>query len=265
VLSHTAGFPNWRGGDAALKIFFTPGEKFSYSGEGFVYLSKVIEHITGEKFNDFMKRTVFDPVAMTNSAYVWQRSYDEQKTSRHNSLGELSPQIKPSTANAAASLHTTAEDYARFVAAVLNGAGLKKETHAQMLTSQIKVDEAGTNMTNRPADKLSPSVSWGLGVGLQTTQDGVSFWRWGDNGDAGLLCCVPAAETWSSSFANSANGLITELIDEAVGDATALGWIKPESYKSPRRLLLKDIVANGGEAALLSIGNGERAALQMIC
>src|SRR5215475_4594580 len=40
VLSHTTGFPNWRSG--ALKIHFTPGERFSYSGEGFVYLSKVI-------------------------------------------------------------------------------------------------------------------------------------------------------------------------------------------------------------------------------
>jgi len=28
VLSHTTGFPNWRGRDGKLKIFFTPGERF---------------------------------------------------------------------------------------------------------------------------------------------------------------------------------------------------------------------------------------------
>src|SRR5215475_4618273 len=183
VLSHTTGFPNWRGGDPKLKIYFTPGEKFIYSGEGFVYLSKVVEHITGEKLNDFMKKTVFDPLGMKSSSYVWQEKYESLKTSRHNGLGEPSPQIK-ATPNAAASLHTTAQDYARFIAAIMSGSGLKPETHKNMLTPQIRVDEGGSNTTNRPADKLSSTIAWGLGVGLQTTGEGVSFWHWGDNGDA---------------------------------------------------------------------------------
>ena len=70
VLSHTPGFPNWRRQGNPLTIHFTPGERFSYSGEGFVYLSKVIEHVTGEKFNEFMKRMVFDPLGMADSSYV---------------------------------------------------------------------------------------------------------------------------------------------------------------------------------------------------
>ena len=254
VLSHTTGFPNWRGGDAQLKFYFTPGEKFSYSGEGFVYLSRVVERITGEKFNDFMKRMVFDPLGMISSSYVWQDSFDTQKTSGHNALGEPTPQSKPSSANAAASLHTTAQDYARFIAALLNGTGLKKETIRQMLTPQIKVDEGGVNTTARPADKLSQTISWGLGFGLQTTADGPSLWHWGDNGDAkAYFVALQRQKLGVVVFANSANGLscMTELLDKAVGGQhPALGWIKPESYKSPRRLLLKDIVANGAEAAL---------------
>jgi CubicO group peptidase (beta-lactamase class C family) len=253
VLSHTTGFPNWRA-EAALKIFFTPGEKFSYSGEGFVYLSKIIEHITGEKFNDFMKRTVFDPIGMTSSSYVWQSGYDMQKVGRHNSVGEPTPQNKPDKANAAASLHTTAQDYGRFIAAILKGTGLKKETVRQMLTPQIKVDEAGANMTARPANNLSPSVSWGLGVGLQSTPDGISFWHWGDNGDSkAYFVAFQQQKIGIVVFANSANGLsfMPELVDEAIGgQQPSLAWIEYESYKSPSRRLIKNILANGAEAGL---------------
>jgi CubicO group peptidase (beta-lactamase class C family) len=254
VLSHTTGFPNWRGRDTTLKIYFTPGEKFSYSGEGFVYLSKVIEHVTGEKFNDFMKRMVFDPLGMTSSSYVWRNDYDALKTSRHDSVGQPTGQNKPDTANAAASLNTTANDYARFIAAIVNGTGLKKETLKQILTPQIRVDEGGPNTTGRPADKLSQNVSWGLGVGLQTTADGLSFWHWGDNGDSkAYFVAFEKQKTGVVVFANSANGLsfMPELVDEAVGgQQPALAWLKYESYKSPARMLLKNILANGAEAGL---------------
>ena len=96
----------------------------------------------------------------------------------------MTGQNKPEQPNAAASLHTTAQDFGRFVSAILKGEGLKKETLKQMLTPQIKVSESGTNNTARSPEKLSPTISWGLGWGLQTTGDGVSFWHWGDNGES---------------------------------------------------------------------------------
>src|SRR5262245_8351419 len=65
VLTHTTGLQNWPNG--ALKTWFTPGERFSYSGEGFVRLSRVVERVTGVPTNEFMRRTVFEPLGMTNS------------------------------------------------------------------------------------------------------------------------------------------------------------------------------------------------------
>jgi CubicO group peptidase (beta-lactamase class C family) len=254
VLSHTTGFPNWRQRGGALRIYFTPGERFSYSGEGYVYLAKVIEHLTGERFNDFMKRSVFEPLGMTSSSYVWQESYDRLKASRHNSVGQPTRQEKPVESNAAASLHTTALDYGRFLAAVLNGTGLKKETLRQMLTPQVRVGEGGMNHTDRPPDRLSSSLSWGLGWGLQATKDGLSFWHWGDNGDTkAFVEAFVRQKLGVVVFTNSATGLsiMPDIINDSVGgEQPALAWINYESYKSTARLLFKNILANGSESAL---------------
>ncbi len=254
VLSHTTGFPNWRNG--TLKIYFTPGERFSYSGEGYVYLSKVIEHTTGEKFNDFMKRTVFEPLGMTSSSYVWEEGYDKLKTFRHNRRGEAVSQNKPpaGVANAAASLHTTAQDYGRFVTVILRGTGLKPETRKLMLTPQAQVRKGGANSTARPQAKPLPDVAWGLGWGLQTTNDGLSFWHWGDNGDSkAYVVAFDKQKLGVVFFANSANGLsiVHEIIADAVGgEQPALAWLNHESYKSPGRALFKNILAKGSEGAL---------------
>src|SRR5580704_8371655 len=63
VLSHTSGFPNWRpDGSKSLPINFKPGEKFSYSGEGMVYLSRIVEKITGMRLENFMQLYVLQPL-----------------------------------------------------------------------------------------------------------------------------------------------------------------------------------------------------------
>lgn len=72
VLSHRTGFPNWRG-KPSLKICFTPGERFSYSGEGYIYLQRVVEHITGKPLNEYITEAVFTPLGMANSSYVWRQ------------------------------------------------------------------------------------------------------------------------------------------------------------------------------------------------
>ncbi len=258
VMSHTTGFPNWRRPGGPLTIFFTPGERFSYSGEGFVYLAKVVEQITGLAFNDFMKQTVFEPLGMKNSSYIWQSSYETQATFRHNVIGAPSGRNNATLPNAAASLKTTAEDFGRFMVAIVKGEGLKKETIKQMLTPQIKLSESGTNNTAKAPEKLSPYLSWGLGWGLQTTGDGVAFWHWGDNGDSkAYIIAYDKQKFGLVVFANSTNGLsiMPEIVEAAIGGGQpALAWLKYESYKSPTRVLYKnlyqEILAKGAVDAL---------------
>jgi CubicO group peptidase (beta-lactamase class C family) len=47
-LDHTTGFPNWRElNQGRLNIAFTPGSRYSYSGEGIQLLQLVVETVTG--------------------------------------------------------------------------------------------------------------------------------------------------------------------------------------------------------------------------
>jgi CubicO group peptidase (beta-lactamase class C family) len=264
VLSHTTGFPNWRPrGDTSLKIHFTPGDRFSYSGEGFVYLARAMEHITGQTLEAFMKSTVLDPLGMKSSSYLWQEGpngYFARKTFAHNSVGAVSGRGKPERANAAASLHTTATDYARFVVAIIKGTGLKPETARLMLTPQISVAEAGSNNLTRPEPKLSKSISWGLGWGLEETGNGTSFWHWGDNGDTkAYVVAFSKQKTGMVMFANSANGLsiVSEVVDSALGGQhPSLSWVNIERYNSPARLMFKAILKSDAETVLSEYRKG---------
>lgn len=68
ILTHTSGLSNFlRDEKKALK--FTPGERFSYSGVGFMYMQNVLEQLTGESFDEISKRTVFQPLGMTSSYF----------------------------------------------------------------------------------------------------------------------------------------------------------------------------------------------------
>jgi CubicO group peptidase (beta-lactamase class C family) len=255
VLSHTTGFPNWRPrGAKELKIHFTPGDHFSYSGEGFVYLSKVVEHITGESTEAFVKRMVFDPLEMKSSTLVWRNDYESLKAFNHDWAGGVSGRRKPDQANAAASLQTTANDYAKFVIAMLKGNGLKPATARLMLTPQSNVTLNGAFNLDKPDAKRSSDVLWGLGWGLEKTAEGTAFWHWGDNGDTkAFVLAYPQRKTGLVMFANSANGLslLNELVRGAMGnDHPALAWLSLEQYNSYPRLLLKTIVKSDAETAL---------------
>jgi len=252
VLSHTSGFPNWRpDGSKSLPINFKPGEKFSYSGEGMVYLSRIVEKITGMKLEDFMQQYVLQPLGMKSSSYIWQDSYDNLKVFKHDQVGIVSGRNQPQGGhaeaikeggNAAASLCTTATDYAKFVIAILNGKGLKKETWKQMLTPQVRVNEK------------YPEIAWGLGIGLETMNEGEYFWHWGDNGDskAYITAFLPEKNA-VVYFANADNGLsfAKEILDDAIGGQhPALSHLNYERYNSSSRGFIKSIIAKGAEQAL---------------
>ncbi|QNF32626.1 serine hydrolase [Adhaeribacter swui] len=250
VLSHTSGFPNWRNNDS-LRINFEPGQKFSYSGEGYVYLQKVVEKITSKTLNEVVSEKVFKPLGMPNSSYTWRPDFDAKTATPHDAFSNPLPKNKPTTANAAASLHTTAPDYAAFMTALLNGEKLKKSTLAAMLTPQVAVPE---KRTKDEAEAMSKTVAWGLGVGLQEVAGAKAFWHWGDNYSFRCyMLAYPKEKLGVVYFTNSNNGLsvakrILQLVTSK--EQPAIAFIDYEQYTSPGFLFRQHIPKQGVTAAI---------------
>jgi CubicO group peptidase (beta-lactamase class C family) len=103
------------GADGRVLVGAPPGEGFLYSGGGYALLQLVIEEVSGEAFNDYMKRAVFMPLGMTRSTFVLPEGATNvaQPFDRQGSVGVLYDFSAP----AAVSLFTSAADLTRLLQA----------------------------------------------------------------------------------------------------------------------------------------------------
>lgn len=54
-------------------VDFKPGEKFDYNNSGYVLLGYILEIVSGETYEDFIQKHIFDKVGMKNSRYATDR------------------------------------------------------------------------------------------------------------------------------------------------------------------------------------------------
>jgi CubicO group peptidase (beta-lactamase class C family) len=96
-----------------------PGESFLYSGGGYALLQLVIEEVSGEPFNDYMRRAVLLPLGMTRSTFV----LPEGATNVAQSFNERGEEaiLYNFSVPAAASLYTSAADLTQFLQANVAG------------------------------------------------------------------------------------------------------------------------------------------------
>lgn len=226
VLSHRTGFPDWRPKGEVLKIYFQPGERFSYSGEGYVYLQKIIENIEKQPLATIAQRRVFTPLGMTHSTYV-SDSLPYVAIGYDNSGKPHNPFV--SSGNAAYSLLTTAKDYALFLQAIMNGNGLSANAIQNMESDQSILDKECTYCTDHPLGFPSSTLAWGLGWGIEKINGHRYLWHWGDNTYfKAFVYMDPENKNSIVYFTNSENGLSIApfLIKQAMGVQThTLKWL----------------------------------------
>ncbi|MBI5693110.1 MAG: beta-lactamase family protein [Verrucomicrobia bacterium] len=216
VLTHTTGFPNWREGGwrkgGPLPVKSEPGTKFTYSGEGFTYLQRVIEHVTGESFEPFAQRTLLTPIGLTTGGFSWRESFRAIAAAGHNDRGEPMPSRELyREANTAYSLYCSPQEYAAFLAEILRRDrsaphSLRAETIAVMLTPVIETPNPKPLVR---ADGSAPlSTHYGLGWALDRTTRGQRVRHSGSNGTGFRCYCEfdPARGTGLVIMSNAVGG-----------------------------------------------------------
>lgn len=143
LLEHTAGFDDMNFSETyntkddpeiplkkALKIRpqsrqarWKPGTRHSYSNPGYAVAGYIIEKITGQKYEQFIKEEVLKPIGMDQSSFFYTDSIESQLVNGYQ--GNYKPvdyqhiYLRP-----AGSLHTSAKDMAKFVRMMLNNGSI---------------------------------------------------------------------------------------------------------------------------------------------
>lgn len=239
-LSHTTGLPNSRWINVStgetdtigtMKIYFTPGSRYAYSGEGLKLLQLVEEEITKKTIEDLAIDEIFNPIGMIRTGYIWHERFDDNYAIGHLANGELNPKKKRKIPVASGSLVTTISDYSRFIEYVMQRKGLNKELFEEMLSPQIEIFSKYqfptiTNETTTENKKIH--LSYGLGWGLIKCKYGRAFFKEGHD-DAWRNYNINFIDKGISIIliSNSQNGelIFKELLEKLIGDTfTPFVW-----------------------------------------
>jgi CubicO group peptidase (beta-lactamase class C family) len=228
ILSHTGGFPNWRKGEeereGPLPIYFTPGERFSYSGEGYFYLQRVVEKITGKSLEENAKELLFQPSGLNHSSFIWSAKIDSLISCGHDTSGNFLAKSKYLHPNSAYTLYITAEDYARFIVKILKSNEASDNSSSRIFIEEMlkpQVDVLVRDPIERPGRSLGLFTYWGLGWAIDSTASGKIYYHSGAN-RTGFRCYSQFRIDDGSGIVIMTNGLNgselwTRLIKE-IGD-----------------------------------------------
>ncbi len=231
VLSHTTGLPNWGGNKLTFRN--KPGTRWGYSGEAFVWLGLVLEKISQRSLEELAQERIFGPLEMTGSRLVWDDGLTERVSKAYNDVEIEEPFDRFERVNAAASLWTTARDYAVFMQALINAKILRYTSMGLMFNPRADIEDT------------DGQLKWGYGIGLELVDGKKAIWHWGDNR---LFRCFvfayPDTKEGFVYFTNSENGLsiLGAMLQMGYpGPHPLVDWLNYPLYDSPGQKARKEM------------------------
>jgi CubicO group peptidase (beta-lactamase class C family) len=235
ILSHSSGLPILRClYNNKLNLIAQPGAKFYYSNEGMNLLGFTIEEYTGKKLQELAAEYIYQPLLMKNTAMVWQPSFDANYALGYSKTAAVLGMPQATTAKAAGSMTTIADDYAKFVTTLMERKGLSSRLFDNMFSPHIKIISRKGFGPQRDSltNKYDQSgLSWGLGVGLFQSTHGKAFFHTGHgDGWQNYFVAYPGKKiaivlmSNSDNFEHAGGALLKLCIGDTVSPLEWLGY-----------------------------------------
>jgi len=129
LLTHISGIPNFTDFDdyeetddfpttpletiarfAPLELDFTPGSQWEYSNSGYIILGYIIEQVSGQTYDAFIKENIFEPLQMMDSGYDHNLEDIAKGYAGHGTAWRDADYVDMSIPYAAGALYSTVED-----------------------------------------------------------------------------------------------------------------------------------------------------------
>lgn len=177
LLTHTSGIYSFTNKDSflidvvkpitneqELKYFmnerydFNPGDRYQYNNSGYFLLGYIIEKITGDKYGNYLKKTLFDPIGMTNTGVHTpkiQLTNEALGYQKQNDKYDRALNWNMDWAGGAGSLYSTVEDLYKWEEALFNNKVLSPES-LKAATTPVKLNNG----------QEPPAMKYGYGLGM---------------------------------------------------------------------------------------------------
>lgn len=173
VLSHTSGLPNWRETEK-MKLAFAPGTRFSYSGEGYLYLAKVIAHLKGRTLKDLdadFQQEIAIPFKLKDFHFVISPQAAKEQATGYQDGKAVKDERDRSSFDPAGGMYATSSNYATFLIALMN----RRSAYRELFRPVISLAE------NDVIRRYFSVKAWTMGLGVIEVGGTENYWHGGNN------------------------------------------------------------------------------------
>lgn len=172
-------------------VDFIPGENFDYNNSGYVVLGYIIELVSGETYEDFIEKNIFEALGMNNSRYASDSEIIKNRAYGYHNRGMFTNkmQVSLSIPYASGSLMSTVDDMLKWQNAI----------NDNLLINEKTLEKVFTNYTLNNGESINYGYGWHLKDinGIPTREHGGSIF-----GFKSMGVYVPSLDIYVIGFSN---------------------------------------------------------------